>query len=146
MTGEATGAIRWVLRLEGLSVLLAASFVYSSLGFGWGTFALFFLAPDLSLLAYLANARIGAFAYNIAHSYIGAVACLTAGYLSSAPVLTCVGVIWCAHIGFDRALGYGLKYSAGFGFTHLGHIGRYSQPYLTPRSSGSPSAPADLKR
>jgi hypothetical protein len=29
-----------------------------------------------------------------------------------------------AHIGIDRALGYGLKYSAGFGFTHLGRIGK----------------------
>jgi len=28
-----------------------------------------------------------------------------------------------AHIGFDRALGYGLKYSKGFGYTHLGRIG-----------------------
>jgi hypothetical protein len=29
-----------------------------------------------------------------------------------------------AHIGIDRALGYGLKYSTGFGFTHLGRIGK----------------------
>ena len=33
-------------------------------------------------------------------------------------------MIWCAHIGFDRALGYGLKSAAGFEFTHLGRIGR----------------------
>jgi hypothetical protein len=26
-------------------------------------------------------------------------------------------MIWLAHIGFDRALGYGLKYSSGFGVT-----------------------------
>lgn len=34
------------------------------------------------------------------------------------------GLIWSAHIGFDRALGYGLKYASGFGATHLGRIGR----------------------
>ena len=27
-------------------------------------------------------------------------------------------------IGIDRALGYGLKYTAGFGLTHLGRIGK----------------------
>jgi hypothetical protein len=26
-------------------------------------------------------------------------------------------MIWLAHIGFDRALGYGLKYSSGFDVT-----------------------------
>ena len=33
-------------------------------------------------------------------------------------------LIWAAHIGFDRALGYGLKYPTSFGETHLGRIGR----------------------
>jgi hypothetical protein len=35
-----------------------------------------------------------------------------------------IAMIWLAHIGFDRALGYGLKYASGFGFTHLGRIGK----------------------
>jgi hypothetical protein len=39
------------------------------------------------------------------------------------PIAGSVALIWLAHIGFDRALGYGLKYKAGFGFTHLGRIG-----------------------
>jgi Domain of unknown function (DUF4260) len=127
MSGETTGAVRWVLRLEGLCVLIAASLFYPKLGFSWGTFALFFLTPDLSFLGYLAGSRVGALTYNSAHSYIGAIACLVAGSLFIAPVLSCVGVIWCAHIGFDRALGYGLKYSAGFSFTHLGLIGRLAK-------------------
>ncbi len=124
MSGETTGTVRWVLRLEGLCVLVAASLFYTKLGFGWGTFALFFLTPDLSFIGYLAGPRVGALSYNAAHSYIGAIACLVVGSLLIAPVLSCAGVIWCAHIGFDRALGYGLKYSAGFSFTHLGVIGR----------------------
>jgi hypothetical protein len=28
-----------------------------------------------------------------------------------------------AHVGFDRMLGYGLKYGTGFGDTHLGRKG-----------------------
>jgi hypothetical protein len=35
-----------------------------------------------------------------------------------------LGLIWCAHIGLDRAIGYGLKYGASFGHTRLGRIGR----------------------
>lgn len=134
ISGEATGVVRWVLRLEGLCVLIAASLFYPKLGFSWGTFALFLLTPDLSFLGYFAGSRVGALSYNAAHTYIGAITCLVAGFFLSVPALSCAGIIWCAHIGFDRALGYGLKYSAGFGFTHLGLIGR---PRLTPPSNGT---------
>ena len=122
-----------MLRLEGLCVLIASSIAYSKFGLGWGTFALFFLTPDLSFLGYLAGSRIGAIAYNSAHSYVGAIACLVAGSLLPEPTILCVGIIWCAHIGFDRTLGYGLKYSSGFGFTHLGRIGR--APVVTSAAS-----------
>jgi hypothetical protein len=124
MSGATEGAVRAVLRLEGLCVLIAASLAYSKFGLGWGTFALFFLTPDFSFLGYLAGPKVGAITYNSAHSYIGAIAFLAAGIFLSAPTILCVGIIWCAHIGFDRTLGCGLKYSAGFGFTHLGRIGR----------------------
>ena len=126
MSGETTGGVRLVLRLEGVCVLMAASVAYSKFGFGWGTFALFFFTPDLSFLGYLAGPKVGAVSYNLAHFYIGAIACLVAGFVLTGPSLLCAGIIWCAHIGFDRALGYGLKYSEGFGFTHLGRIGRFS--------------------
>ena len=126
MSGATTGAVRAVLRIEGLCVLVAASAAYSKLGLDWRTFALFFLAPDLSFLGYIAGPRVGAVAYNLAHAYIGAIGCLVAGFLLPAPTLLGAGMIWLAHIGFDRALGYGLKYAAGFGFTHLGRIGRLS--------------------
>lgn len=124
MSGSAIGNVRLVLRLEGLCVLIAASIAYSKFGFGWGTFALFFLVPDISFLGYLVGSKAGAISYNAAHSYIGAVICVVVGFTLPAPTLLCAGIIWCAHIGFDRALGYGLKYSQGFNFTHLGRIGR----------------------
>lgn len=132
MSGETAGAVRWVLRLEGLCVLVAAALFYPKLGLGWGTFALFFLVPDISFLGYLAGPRVGAITYNTAHSYIGAIACLVAGSLLAVPGFSCAGVIWCAHIGFDRALGYGLKYPAGFSVTHLGLIGRLARPVPVP--------------
>jgi len=126
MSSATTGAVRIILRLEGFCVLVAASVAYSKFGFGWGTFALYFLTPDISLLGYLAGPKVGAISYNLAHSYIGAIACLVAGFVLPAPVMLCIGIIWSAHIGFDRALGYGLKYSDGFSFTHLGRIGQFS--------------------
>jgi hypothetical protein len=125
MSGETTGAVRVVLRLEGLCLLIAASVAYAKFGLGWGTFALFFLTPDISFFGYLAGSKVGAVSYNLAHSYIGAITCLAAGVVVPAPTILCIGLIWCAHIGFDRALGYGLKYPDGFGFTHLGRIGRF---------------------
>ncbi|MFZ6710938.1 DUF4260 domain-containing protein [Undibacterium sp. TC9W] len=126
MTGTVSGGIRTVLRLEGVCVLLGSLIAYSEYGAGWGVFALFFLAPDLSLLAYLAGPRAGALIYNTAHSYAGATLMLASGIFFSAPLAITTGMIWIAHIGFDRALGYGLKYSSGFRFTHLGVIGRNS--------------------
>jgi hypothetical protein len=127
MTGETTGFVRLTLRLEGLCIFVAAIFAYIKLGYSWSTFTWFILTPDISFLGYLAGPRIGAMAYNFAHSYIGAVACLAIGFNISTPIIICAGIIWCAHIGFDRALGYGLKYSAGFSYTHLGIIGRLAK-------------------
>ena len=121
--GATSGGVRTVLRLEGLVVLAAAVAAYSQLGAGWGLFAMLFLLPDLSFLGYLSGARAGAIAYNAAHSYIGPVALLALGALGEMPLALALGLIWCAHIGFDRALGYGLKYGSEFGATHLGRIG-----------------------
>jgi hypothetical protein len=110
----------------------------------WGvsrtTFALFFLVPDLSWLGYLLGPRVGAATCNSAHSYIGALGCLTLGVLQSRPIALAAGIIWCTHVGLDRALGYGLKYSTGFQYTHLGRIGRRPQS-MSPSPTGSDPVP-----
>jgi len=116
--------VRWLLRAEGLVVLAAALLAYARYGNGWGVFALCFFLPDLSLLGYVAGRRLGALLYNAMHSYVGAVACLSLAIASTSPWALSMALIWLAHIGFDRALGYGLKYESGFAHTHLGTIGR----------------------
>jgi hypothetical protein len=83
-----------------------------------------FLVPDLSFAGYLAGPRIGAIVYNAAHSTLAPAALMAAGFALASPLVLSIAMIWLAHIGFDRALGYGLKYSDGFGFTHLGRIGK----------------------
>lgn len=126
MTRSATGGVRVLLRLEGLFILAASLLAYANYGSGWGVFALFFLAPDLSFAGYLAGSKTGAIAYNFAHSLIGPLAVLATGFIITEPIAITAGIIWMAHVGFDRALGYGLKYADGFRFTHLGTIGRES--------------------
>jgi hypothetical protein len=120
--GAATGDVRVWLRVEGLAVLVAAVWLFATAGYSWLLFALLFLAPDLSFAGYLAGPSIGAAAYNAVHSYVAPI--LLAAVLAAAGAGTAVPLIWAAHIGFDRSLGYGLKYPSAFADTHLGRIGR----------------------
>jgi hypothetical protein len=131
MTGEVTGAVRVLLRLEGLTLFAAMVLFYGFWGGSWWIFVLLFLLPDLSFAAYLAGAGTGAIIYNAAHSTLLPAALMALGLTLPAPVIVSIATIWLAHIGLDRALGYGLKYQAGFGFTHLGRIGRKT-PRKTP--------------
>jgi Domain of unknown function (DUF4260) len=123
-TGAVTGGVRTLLRLEGLTLFAGMTLLYAFWGGPWWVYAVLFLAPDISFLGYLAGPKIGATIYNAAHSYIAPMGLMTAGFGFIPPLVLSVAMIWLAHIGFDRALGYGLKYSAGFGLTHLGRIGR----------------------
>jgi uncharacterized protein DUF4260 len=122
--GFTIGGVRVLLRLEGFAAFAAALALYGHAGFSWPVFALLFLAPDLSMLAYLGGSRMGAVGYNLAHTYAPALGLTLVGYLGGLPTVTAVGLVWIAHIGFDRALGYGLKYSTAFGDTHLGRSSR----------------------
>ena len=96
----------------------------SALGYGWWLFAALILAPDIAFAFYLFGPRIGAIGYNILHSWTGPVALVAAAWLAATPVLAVIAIVWFTHIGFDRALGYGLKYETGFADTHLGRIGK----------------------
>ena len=123
-TGAATGGVRLLLRLEGLTLFIGMTALYAAWGGSWLIYLLLFFVPDLSFLAYLSDARFGAVVYNTAHSYMAPMTLMTLGFGFASPLTLSIALIWLAHIGIDRALGYGLKYSAGFGFTHLGRIGR----------------------
>jgi hypothetical protein len=127
-TGAVTGSVKILLRLEGLTLFAGMTLLYAVWGGSWWVYAILFLAPDLSFAAYLADPKTGAIVYNAAHGYMAPVALMTAGFALASPLWLSIAMIWMAHIGIDRALGYGLKYSAGFGFTHLGRIGRTTTP------------------
>jgi hypothetical protein len=113
-----------LLKAEGLAVFALATFAYSLTGQSWWIYLVLFLFPDLSFFAYMAGNRPGSVAYNAVHSYVGPALVGFAGYESGQPAAIAVALIWTAHIGIDRALGYGLKYATAFGDTHLGQKGR----------------------
>jgi len=116
------------LRLEGVVILAASVALYAAWGFSWPLFALLLLVPDISMVGYLKDRWLGALAYNVGHSYLLPAALATFGLLRDAPAAVAVAVIWFAHIGMDRALGFGLKRSTGFHDTHLGHVGKPLPP------------------
>jgi hypothetical protein len=113
---------RRLLHLEGLAVLVAAIALYFDSGYGWLVLLVLFLAPDLSMLGYVAGPRAGALAYDVVHTYALPLALGLAGVLTETGVSTQLALIWAAHIGLDRLLGYGLKYPTGFKDTHLQRV------------------------
>jgi hypothetical protein len=123
-SGAADGGVRTLLRMEGLLLLVSAVALYARVGSGWELFALLFLVPDLSFAGYLLGLRIGAMAYNTMHSTVGPLTLAAVGLVLDQHLTLALALIWLSHIGFDRAFGYGLKHARGFGFTHLGLIGR----------------------
>jgi hypothetical protein len=110
---------RLFLHIEGAIVLLTACVFYAHLRASWLWFAVLFLAPDISMLGYLAGKKAGAMLYNLAHTYTVPALAAVALFSSGHGAYLWLVVIWGAHIGFDRLLGYGLKYETAFKDTHL---------------------------
>jgi hypothetical protein len=117
-----------LLRLEALFVLLASVICYPVVLHGrWPFFALLFLAPDLTLLAYLSenNRRIAAALYNAAHNYAVPSALALIAWKLGARYVGLISAIWIAHIAVDRLLGFGLKYPQVFTPTHIQNVAVY---------------------
>ena len=110
------------LRLEGAAVMLASGVAFQALGGSWGWFAVFFLVPDLFMLGYLKDLRVGASMYNVAHTYLAPGFLLVVFLLTPEVEILRIATVWTAHIGMDRLLGHGLKYPTGFKHTHLQRV------------------------
>jgi hypothetical protein len=114
-----------LLRLEGLIVAAISAALYARSGASWWLFAALWLAPDLSMLGYVGGQPCwGARVYNAFHTYLLPGMLALAALVLHARGLEPIALIWINHIGVDRLLGFGLKYGEGFGFTHLGVMGR----------------------
>ncbi len=117
--GVVAGAPNLLLRAEGAAVLAASLAAYGWVGGSWWVLLGLFLLPDLFMLGYLRGPKVGAAVYNLGHSYVVTGAVVALGLGAGWPGVTAVGLVWTAHVGFDRMLGYGLKYGRGFGASHL---------------------------
>ncbi len=114
---------RVLLHAEGLAVLALSIFFYWRFTDGtWWLFALLLLAPDAAMLPYIVNKNWGTASYNIAHTYVLPIVLALAALLLSWQTGIALALIWAAHIGMDRTVGYGLKYSTAFKDTHLGRV------------------------
>ncbi len=113
---------KWLLHLEGGAVALLSIWFYSIHSGDWLLFFILILSPDLTFIAYAGGKTIGAFFYNLLHSYVGPAILLAIYWLTNDPLLLSLALIWTAHIGLDRTIGYGLKYPTDFKDTHLNRV------------------------
>lgn len=111
-----------LLRLEGAAVLITALILYAQNGFIWWQFALLLLVPDISMIGYLRNTAVGSLSYNVVHTYILPLTLGLFGLLSGGDLALQLALIWLAHIGMDRLVGYGFKYPDDFKATHFSKL------------------------
>ncbi|MCU1401252.1 MAG: hypothetical protein JWN62_4361 [Acidimicrobiales bacterium] len=124
--GTVHGASRLWLRLEGATLFVGMLIAFATTGRSWWLVATVVLLPDLFMVGYLRGSRLGAVLYNVGHATVVPAALVGVGRWQHWPWLVGIAVVWLAHIGLDRLMGYGLKYGDHFQHTHLGWIGHRS--------------------
>jgi hypothetical protein len=113
---------RVLLRLEGLALAVGALLVYADADYSWLALVALALAPDVSFVGLLGGPRVAAAAYNAAHTLAVPIGLATAGVLANSSLAVQLALIWLAHIGVDRLVGYGLRYPTRFKETHLQRV------------------------
>lgn len=113
---------RFFLHLEGAAILITSLILYANQQFNWWAFALFLMTPDLAILLYPINPRLGSMAYNLVHTIIFPLTLAIFSVFNGSDLGLQIALIWLAHIGMDRAFGYGFKYSGEFKETHFSRL------------------------
>lgn len=137
--GTVSAAPQLWLRLEAAVLLASALIAYSTTGQHWWLVPVVVLLPDLAMMGYVGGTRIGAFVYNLAHAIPVPALIIGLGWWQHRPLVLGLGLVWLAHIGLDRVMGYGLKYDDHFQHTHLGVLGG-ARRTLKQRTSSDGSA------
>jgi hypothetical protein len=112
-----------IIQLEELAMLAFSFLATLSVGFSWWIFWVLLLVPDVSMLGYLVNTKVGAFFYNLFHHRALGIGLIMAGYFMDSNYIILAGWIFFGHSAMDRVFGYGLKFDDNFKHTHLGWIG-----------------------
>lgn len=111
--------VKYILKLEGLAILLFSLYFYYLTQGNWVLFILLLLVPDISMAGYLSSKKIGAITYNLMHNFFTGFGVVTLGFLFNQTLIQQLGMILLAHVGMDRFFGFGLKYWDDFKKTHL---------------------------
>ncbi|MFL5748244.1 MAG: DUF4260 domain-containing protein [Niastella sp.] len=113
-----------LIALEEAAMLALSIYLFSRLSFAWWVYLALILTPDLSMIGYMVNTKVGAWLYNFFHHKAVAIVLYIAGAYLNNEVVQLIGLILFGHSSMDRMLGYGLKYPDSFQNTHLGLIGK----------------------
>src|SRR5947208_12174218 len=113
-----------IIKLEELAIFAAALFLLYQfhLHVSWWLYAILFFSPDIGMLGYLINTKVGAITYNFFHHKAVAITVIALGYFLKNDAAVLYGLIMLAHSSFDRLLGYGLKYPDDFKHTSIGYL------------------------
>ena len=116
--------MKTILKLE--EAAMAATGIYFltiyNLGLSFWIWFFLFFTPDIGMLGYLINTKVGAFCYNFFHHKGIAIGLAVFGFYLHHNIFTAAGILLFAHASFDRIAGYGLKYADNFKHTHLGSL------------------------
>lgn len=114
--------MKTLIRLEEAVLLLSGIYFFSLLPYSWWVFPTLILVPDISMIGYLINTKIGAYIYNFFHTRITGVVAMMIGWYFDISLLMLAGVILFSHSAMDRLFHYGLKHQDSFKHTHLGKL------------------------
>jgi hypothetical protein len=117
-----------IIRLEEAAMLALSVYLNTFLSYNPWLFWILFLAPDIGMIGYLVNPKIGSITYNILHHKGIAIVLYLIGLHFQIEPVQFAGLLLFGHSAFDRMLGYGLKYADSFQNTHLGMIGKTLKP------------------
>lgn len=126
--------MKTILAVEELTMFLASFIALTFFKVDWWWYIILFIAPDISMLGYLAGNKVGAHCYNFFHNKAIAIFLLLLGIMGTgfaeemygalSQNMILAGISLFGHSSMDRFFGFGLKTEEGFKFTHLGKIGK----------------------
>ncbi|ADB36911.1 DUF4260 domain-containing protein [Spirosoma linguale] len=120
--------MKTLITIEEVAQFALSIFLFAKLPFVWWVYPALLLLPDVSMLGYLINTKVGAFSYNLLHHKAVAIAIGVAGLVLQNNELTLAGILLFGHSSMDRMIGAGLKYTTGFAHTHLSEAAAQTKP------------------
>lgn len=111
--------MKLLIKLEELAIYIITTAFALHVNNNLIIYFLCILIPDISMVGYLINNKVGAYVYNFVHHKAFGITILGIGFLTENEILKYAGLILLAHSSIDRVLGFGLKYSDNFKHTYI---------------------------